>query len=246
MHVSTHLYYVVARSHLNGKEHAFVAVTLDVFAQLWIFSFYRGNILQAHDVAFHVGIDYLFCHITLVVVRVCDVYGQVQIGLLQTSTNSSKALQGKIVQNLVRTDTVSCQLVLVKADAYLLVLQSVGAEVGDSIYTSQTVLQPVDIGIQFAIGLLLAFNRDEQGRCVGYVIHSLQGKHARRQGGFEGLQSMLELAPEGIPILHVVVEFEEYYQHSVLALGVGLLLIHLLVSEDEILQRLCHTLFHLV
>ena len=56
---------------------------------------------------------------------------------------------------------------------------------------------------------------------------------------------MLELAPEGIPVLHVAVEFQEHDQHAVLALGIGLFLVHLLVSEDEVLQRFSHPFFHL-
>ena len=57
---------------------------------------------------------------------------------------------------------------------------------------------------------------------------------------------MLELAPEGIPVFYIIVEFQEYDQHAVLALGVGLLLVYFLVSEDEILQRFCHPFFHLI
>ena len=56
---------------------------------------------------------------------------------------------------------------------------------------------------------------------------------------------MLELAPESVLVLHVVVEFEEDDEHAVLALRVCLLLVHLLVAEDEVLQWLCHTLLHL-
>ena len=73
----------------------------------------------------------------------------------------------------------------------------------------------------------------------------MQGDYSCRQRGLERLQTVLELAPECVAVLHVVVEFEKDYQHAVLALRVGLLLVHLLVSEDEVLQRFRHTLFHL-
>ena len=83
-----------------------------------------------------------------------------------------------MVEYLVGTDAVFCQLVLVQIDTDLLVLQSVGAEVGDGIDAAQAVLQPVDVGVQFPIGFLLAFHRDEQGRGIGNVVHCLQGENA--------------------------------------------------------------------
>ena len=57
---------------------------------------------------------------------------------------------------------------------------------------------------------------------------------------------MFELAPEGIAVLHVIVEFHEHNQHAVFALCISLLLVHLLVSEDKILQRFSHPFFHFI
>ena len=53
------------------------------------------------------------------------------------------------------------QFVLVQADAYLFVFQSVGSEVRDGINAAQSVFQLVYVCIQFPIGFLLAFHRDE-------------------------------------------------------------------------------------
>ena len=187
----------------------------------------------------------MFCHIPLVVVGVGDVDGQVEVAHLQVSAHGGEALLGKVVQNLIGADTVFGQFVLVQADAYLFVFQSVGSQVRDGINAAQSVFQLVYVCIQFPIGFLLAFHRNEQGRGIGDVIHSLQGKNTRRKGALEGLQAMLELAPEGIPVLHVAVEFQEHDQYAVLALGIGLFLVHLLVSEDEVFQRFSHPFFHL-
>ena len=171
-------------------------------------------------------------------------YRHVQAARIYTSAHGGEALQRQVVQNLERTGAVLCQLVLVEIYAYLLVLQAVRAQVRYRVYTPQAVLQVVYVRVQFAVCLLLALHRDEQGRGVGYVVYGLQRQHACRQLRLERLQAVLELAPEGVAVFHVVVQLDEHYQHAVLALRVRLLLVHLLVAEDEVLERFSHPLFH--
>ncbi len=245
MYVLSHLHDVVAGAHLYGEQHTLVAVTLDVLVLLWIFACDVGNVLQSDDVALRIGIDNLFCHVALVVVRVVHVDGQAEIARVEASAHRGEALQSQLVEYLKRTCAILGQLVLVQIDAYLLVLQSVCAQVGYGVDVAQLVLQIVNVCVQLTIRLLLALHRYEQGRGLGYVVHGLQGNDARRQRSLEGLQPVLELAPESVLVLHVVVEFEEDDEHAVLALRVCLLLVHLLVAEDEVLQWLCHTLLHL-
>ena len=242
--VVAHLHDVVARSHLYRQQHTFVAVAFYVFVLLRIFSRDACYVFQSHDVAFGVRVYNLFSHIALVVVRVVYVYRHVQAARIYTSAHGGEALQRQVVQNLERTGAVLGQLVLVEIYAYLLVLQAVRAQVRYRVYAPQAVLQVVYVRVQFAVCLLLALHRDEQGRGVGYVVYGLQRQHACRQLRLERLQAVLELAPEGVAVFHVVVQLDEHYQHAVLALRVRLLLVHLFVAEDEVLERFSHPLFH--
>ncbi len=72
---------------------------------------------------------------------------------------------------------------------------------------------------------------------------------ARTPDGSDALKACspcLNLLQKASLVFYIIVEFQEYDQHAVLALGVGLLLVYLLVSEDEILQRFRYPFFHLI
>ena len=163
MYVLSHLHDVVAGSHFYRQKHAFVAVALYVFVLLGVFPCDARYVFKSYDIAFGVGVNYLFCHIALVVVRVVHMYRHVQTARVEASAHGGEALQCQFVQNLERPRAVLGQLVLVEIYAYLLVLQAVCAQVGYCVDAPQPVLEVVYVCVQFAIGLLLALHRYEQG-----------------------------------------------------------------------------------
>ena len=113
-------------------------------------------------------------------------------------------------------------------------------------YAAQPFLQAVHVVVQFAVGLVVAFHRYEQRRGVSEVIHHPKCEHARRQFRLEHRHTVLELAPELVLVIQIVVKLHLDIHDSVARLRYGLILAHLLVSEYIVLQRFGNLFHHLV
>ena len=88
----------------------------------------------------------------------------------------------------------------------LFLLHSAYRHTADAVDTAQAVLQGVHIVVQFTIGLVHAFHSDEQGGSIAKIIHHLYSQYILGQLRLESGNTMLELAPEFIFVIQLVIE----------------------------------------
>ena len=143
-------------------------------------------------------------------------------------------------------ETILGKAVIVQVDGYLLVLHPAHRHATHAGDAAQTILQEFHIVIQLTIRLVLTLQGDEQGGGVAEVVHHLHGQHILRQLRLELGYPVLELAPESVLVLEVVVQLHLDVDNAVAALREGFLLPDLLVGEDVFLQGLGHLLHHLL
>ena len=130
------------------------------------------------------------------------------------------------------------QLVVVEIYGYLRHLHSDNAHLSDTRYESERVLNGLHIVVELTVGLVLALKGDKLGAYITEIVLHLNGKDADRQMGcLESLNAMLELRPELVVVLKVLIELDDNDAHSVTRVGIGLFLEYFLVGEYIVLER---------
>ena len=93
---------------------------------------------------------------------------------------------------------------------------------------------------------MVALDGNEQGRGIAEIIVHHDGQHTTGQLGLKAVQSVLDLTPHLILVVHIIVQFHHHDTHAVLRLRGGLLTVHLPISKEVALQRTSHLLLHLL
>ena len=244
--VVAHLDDILSFLHLYAKKYALCAVVRDVRIRLGILPAHVGNVLQAYVVAVGSCEDNHLLDVIYRVERLLHIERlHVAVGLYAAS-GSGEALLHEFEHERLVAQSVVAQALVVKIYGYLFFLHAAYCHASYALDAAQAVLQTVHIVLKFAVSLVLALHRYEQGGGVSEVVHHLDGEHVARQLRLEVGHAVLELAPELVLVVHVVVEFHLYVGYSVAAFREGLGLLHLFVSEDVVLQWLCYLLGHLV
>ena len=110
---------------------------------------------------------------------------------------------------------------------------------------AQAVAEAVAVVLQLAVATLWTLNGDEQGRGVAEIVVGHQRKDSLRQTLLIEGESVLDLAPDLIFVVDVIVQVDEHHRHTILGSGSGLGTLHLGISEKETLQRARHLLLYL-
>lgn len=108
-----------------------------------------------------------------------------------------------------------CQLVVVEIDGYLRHLHTHYTHLSNAGNHSQRVLNGLHIVVKFAVGLVLTFQGYEfRAYITEIVLYSQRYDPSRQIGGFESLHAMLELRPELVIVLKILVELHHYDAHA--------------------------------
>ncbi len=138
------------------------------------------------------------------------------------------------------------QAVIVEIDRDLFLLLAHHGHAPHAGDGAQAALQVIHVFAQFTVGLVVGFHGNQHRRRVAEVVVDLHGEHALRQTGLEHLDAVLELGPESVLVLHVVVQFHLDDGDTVAAVGLGFLLFHIFIGEDVVLERFGHLLLDLL
>ena len=214
--LSTHLRHILSLLDLHREEQTLRAVAGDEGTLLRILVLHGRHILQSHIVAFAVRIDQRILHLVDLVQGMIHVDGRFVVVILHTTSRRHKTLASQHLGNRQVTDAVVRQLVAVDIDTDLVVLQSEHAHLTHALDHTQRVDEGVHIVIQFAVGLILRLHRQQQGGGVAEVIVHHDGQHTTGQLRLEALHAVLELRPELILVVQVVVQFHLNDTHAVL------------------------------
>lgn len=86
------------------------------------------------------------------------------------------------------------------------------------------------------------------GGSIPAIAGGIAAANARRKRGLELLNTQLKAAPKVLFVgtIDIIVELNLHNRQPVARVGFRLLLLHLFISEDVILQRLGHLLLHFV
>ena len=79
---------------------------------------------------------------------------------------------------------------------------------------------------QFTIGLVHAFHSDEQGGSIAKIIHHLYSQYILGQLRLESGNTVLELAPEFIFVIQLVIELYLNIDNAIAAHGESLIFLH--------------------
>ena len=91
----------------------------------------------------------------------------------------------------------------------------VTAQVGYGLDPAQAVFQRLHVSLQFPVGLVFRFQGDQQGGSIAEIIIRDDGEYARGQLRLEVLQAELDLRPDLVFIVHVVVQLHHHVHHSI-------------------------------
>ena len=125
----------------------------------------------------------------------------------------------------------------------LFFLHSAYRHTADAVDTAQAVLQGVHIVVQFTIGLVHTFHSDEQGGSIAKIIHYLYSQYILGQLRLESGNTVLELAPEFIFVIQLVIELYLNINNAIAAHGESLIFLHFFIAENIIFQGFGY-LFH--
>ena len=224
-----------------------MTVLLDVAFRRVVFALDGGDVANAHHLSRErVAIDDLVGHLGLAVLRGFDVDERLLMVAHEATRHRGESLRLQRCHECMLADAVGFQSLAVDVEAQLLLVVAIQAHVGHGGNLAQSVAESVAVVLQFAVGALLAFDGDEQGRGVAEVVVGHECQHARRQALLVEGQAVLDFRPHLVFVVHFVVQVDEHHRHAVLRGRRGLRAVHLAISEEVALQRARHLFFHLL
>ena len=229
----------------HGEQQCLGAVDGDILVERGIFVLHFRHIFQSDDVAAQVAVNHRVLHIVDFVEALVDVDGTLVFLVLQASARAGKALSGELLRDGQIADAVLGELVGVEIDGDLRHLHARDTHLAHRGHHAQRVLDDLHVLVELTIGLVLALQGDELRRHVAEIVLHANGHNTTRQARLERCNTMLELRPELVLVLKVLIELHHDNAHAVARVGIGLLLQYFFVAEDVVLQRFGHLLFHL-
>ena len=166
--------------------------------------------------------------------------------IFHPSARGGKSLRKQLGSHHLVIQGILRQLVVVQHHRNLFFLHAIHTHPPHTLHRAQPVLQVVHILLEFPISLILTLHGDKQCRRIAKIIQDLQGKHIGWQLRLERGDAMLELTPELILIIHLIVQLHLNIHYPIPVGRESFLLLYLLVAENVILQRLRHPLHHLL
>ena len=142
------------------------------------------------------------------------------------------------------SDAVGCQTLAVDVERQLFLLVSYLLHVADAFNPSQAVGKFVAVLLQFAVGTLAAFYRYQAGAGVAEVIVRDEGYYALRQLLLEVVQTVFDLRPYLVLVVHVFAQIDHHHAHAVHACGGGLFAAYLLEGKEVAFERACYLGFY--
>ena len=171
--------------------------------------------------------------------------GHLLVVIADTATHRGDALSLQARKEHLLTDTIGLQALTVDIKTDLLFLLSEEFHICYRGDTTQAVAQIITVLFQLAVAALVTLDGDEQCRGVAKVIVHHDGQHPTGQLRLEAIQTVFDLRPHLVLVVHVIVQFHHHDTHAVLRLRGRLLAIHLTKGKQIALQRTSHLLFHL-
>ena len=245
LHLLTKVNDVIALDHLQREQDAFLAVVLDIGTRAGVLALDGGDIADTDHLARGGAVEDGLCHVVLRIERRLHMDVATQLAVCQATRVERSRLSGELAHQHGRVDAVVGQAVAVEIDGQLLLLSAHADDIRQAGYRAQAVAEPRDIFLHLAIGLLLAFERDEHRRGIAEVIIGNQRQHTCRQRHLKQLQAFLQLVPELRRLFYVRVQPHDSRADAVETLHAGFLLVDFLERPQELLQRACQLLLHL-
>ena len=81
--------------------------------------------------------------------------------------------------------------------------------------SAQTIFQVFEVGLKLPVGLAPRLESDEQGRGIAEIVVGNQTQDTRRQLLFEEVKSVLNLRPDFVAVVDVIVQFHKHIDHAV-------------------------------
>ena len=197
-----------------------------------------------HLTSGRVGEDDLVGNLLFGVVRILNVDGYLLIIVADAATHRGDTLRLQTGKEHLLSDAVGLEPLTIDIKTNLLFLFTKQFHVGDRGDAPQTVAQVVAVLFQFPVTALATLDGNQQGGGVAEVIVDHDGEDTCGQLRLESIQSVLNLAPHLILIVHIVIQFHHRDTHAVLRGGGGLGAVHLTKGEEVTLQRTRCLQFH--
>ena len=205
-----------------------MAVLLDTARHGLVFTHHTGNIPHTYHLSSSsVAIDNLFGNLLFAVLHRLDMDGNLLVVVADAATHGRDALGLETREKHLLTDAVGLQPLAVYVKRYLLLLFAKEFDVGNRGNATKAVAEVVAVLFQFTVAALVALNGNEQGRGVAEVVVDYKCQHTAWQLHLEVVQTMLDLAPHLVLVVHFIVQTYHHDTHAILRCGGGLDAIHL-------------------
>ena len=223
-----------------------MTILLDTTRHRLIFTHHTSHIANTyHLTCCWVREDNLIGYLLFAVLLCLHVDGYLLVIVADTATHRSDTLSLQARKEHLLTNTIGLQALTVYIKTDLLFLLAEEFHVCYRWDTTQAVAQIITVLFQLAVAALVTLNGDEQCRGVAEVIVHDDGQHPTGQLRFEAIQTMLDLRPHLVFVVHIIVQFHHHDTHAVLRLRGRLITIYLTKGKKIALQRTGHLLFHL-
>ena len=210
-----------------------MTVLFDATRHRLIFTLNGSHISHpCHLTRYRVREDDLVGNLLLRILRCLYVDGNLLVVVADAATDGCDTLSLKAREKHLLANAIGLQALTINIKTYLLLLFTKHFHVGNRGNTTQSVAQVVAILFQFPIAALVACNGNQQGRGVAKVVVYDNGQHPTGQLSLIGIESMLQLTPHLILVVHVVVQAHHHDAHAVLRRGGGLGAIYLAKGKE--------------
>ena len=217
--VSAILHHVVAWRHLHRQQHTGVAILFDTTGMRRIFAHHTGHIPDTGHLTRHgVGEDNLIGYLLLRILHRLHIDGHLLVVVADAATEGGDALSLQAREEHLLTNAIGLQTLAVDVEGDLFLLGTREFHIGHRGDATQTIGEAVAITLQLTIAALVALDGHKQGRGIAKVVVDHDGEHTRGELRLEVVQSVLDLTPHLVLIIHVVVELHHHDTHAVLRL----------------------------
>ena len=239
-HFVAELHNVAPLVHLDREYDTLPSVVLDILSGIGIFAFDGSDVAQTDDITFRIGVDNAVSHIILRIHLRAQVNGTSDGSIVNGSTDERHSLCRKACQECSRVDTIMRKPVAIDVNTYLFALFTTDSEIRQFGNRAQLIFQLRHIVVQFAIGFILAFQRNQHCRGIAEVVIGHQSQNSLRQRSLQLLQLDFEFAPEVVLVGHIVIQLHKDINDAIFGLRASFLLANLLKTPEERFQRLGH------